>query len=149
VIPTGDQWEYLVQPAFVLASVSTAVIARLTRSALLDVDNRDFMRTARAKGMTDWEAVRHHGLRNAMLPVMTIIALDFGALVGSAVVTEYTFSWPGIGSALADAVDARDAPVILGLSMVVVLVFALVNLLVDVLYVWLDPRIRLRREAGG
>lgn len=146
VVPTGDQWQYLVQPAFVLASVSTAVVARLTRGSLLDVDGRDFMRTARAKGLSEWQTLRRHGLRNALLPVVTWIGVDFGALVGSAVVTEFTFNWPGIGSALADAVGARDAPVILGLSMVVVVVYALVNLVVDLCYVWLDPRIRLRGD---
>jgi peptide/nickel transport system permease protein len=81
-----------------------------------------------------------------MIPVVTLVGLDFGALVGSAVVTEYTFNWPGVGSALADAIDARDAPVILGLSAVVVLVYALVNLATDVVYTWLDPRVRLARE---
>jgi ABC-type dipeptide/oligopeptide/nickel transport system permease component len=146
VIPTGDQWQYLVQPAFVLAAVSTAVVARVTRAALVQVRGEPHMRQARAKGFSEWQAVTRYGLRNAMIPVVTLVGLDFGALVGSAVVTEYTFNWPGVGSALADAIDARDAPVILGLSAVVVLVYALVNLATDVVYTWLDPRVRLARE---
>lgn len=146
VIPTGDQWQYLVQPAFVLAAVSTAVVARVTRATLVQVRGEPYMRQARAKGFSEWQAVTRYGLRNAMIPVVTLVGLDFGALVGSAVVTEYTFNWPGVGSALADAIDARDAPVILGLSAVVVLVYALVNLATDVVYTWLDPRVRLARE---
>ena len=143
IIPAGDQWRYLVMPAFALACVGTAVVARLTRSTMLEVGEADFIRTARAKGLTERKVVFKHTLRNALIPVVTLIGLDLGTLIGSAVLTETVFSWPGIGSAIADAARGRDAPVVIGLTVVVILVYVLVNLLVDLSYALLDPRIRL------
>jgi peptide/nickel transport system permease protein len=104
------------------------------------------MRTARAKGLNERQVITRHGMRNAMLPVVTLIGIDFGTVIGVAVLTETVFSWPGLGSAIADAVTARDAPVILGLTLVVVLVYSIINLLVDLSYAWFDPRVRLGRE---
>ena len=147
VIPTGDQWRYLVLPAVTLACVSTALAARMTRGSMLEVLGADYMRTARAKGLHERDVITRHGLRNAMLPVVTLIGIDFGTVIGSAVLTETVFSWPGLGSLIADAVTRRDAAVLLGLTLVVVLAFAIINLLVDLSYAWFDPRVRLDRDA--
>jgi ABC-type dipeptide/oligopeptide/nickel transport system permease component len=143
VIPTGTQWKYLIQPAFVLALVSAAIVARVTRASMLETARSDYVRTARAKGLSHRQALRRHGMRNAMIPVVTLIGIDFGTLIGAAIITEYTFNWPGVGSRIASAVDSRDAPVLLGLSLVVVVAFVLVNLIVDLSYAWFDPRARV------
>jgi ABC-type dipeptide/oligopeptide/nickel transport system permease component len=142
-IPTGEQWRYLILPAITLAAVGTALLARMTRGSMLEVLRADYMRTARAKGLGERNVVARHGMRNAMLPVITLIGIDLGTVIGSAVLTETAFSWPGLGSEIADAVLERDLPVMLGLTLAVVLVYALVNLVVDVSYAWFDPRIRL------
>jgi oligopeptide transport system permease protein len=142
-IPTGEQWRYLILPAITLASVSTALLARMTRGSMLEVLRADYMRTARSKGLGERDVIVKHGLRNAMLPVVTLIGIDFGTIVGVAVLTETTFSWPGLGSQIVDSVGDRDLPVLLGLTLAVVLVYALANLIVDVSYAWFDPRIRL------
>ncbi len=142
-IPTGEQWRYLILPAVTLACVSTALAARMTRGSMLEVLRADYMRTAKAKGLSERKVVLKHGLRNAMLPVVTLIGIDFGTVIGAAILTETTFSWPGLGSEIANAVGARDLPVLLGLSLAVVLAFALINLLVDISYAFFDPRIRL------
>jgi peptide/nickel transport system permease protein len=142
-IPTGEQWRYLILPAIALASVTTALLARMTRGSMLEVLRADYMRTARAKGLRERDVVLRHGLRNAMLPVVTLIGLDFGTAIGAAVLTETTFTWPGLGSQIAQSVNDRDLPVLLGLTLVVVLAYAFVNIVVDVSYAWFDPRIRL------
>jgi peptide/nickel transport system permease protein len=142
-IPTGEQWRYLILPALALASVTTALLARMTRGSMLEVLRADYMRTARAKGLRERDVVLRHGLRNAMLPVVTLIGLDFGTAIGAAVLTETTFTWPGLGSQIAQSVNDRDLPVLLGLTLVVVLAYAFVNIVVDVSYAWFDPRIRL------
>jgi ABC-type dipeptide/oligopeptide/nickel transport system permease component len=143
VIPTGEQWRYLILPAITLASVTTALLARMTRGSMLEVLRSDYMRTARAKGLRERDVVIRHGLRNAMLPVVTLIGLDFGTAIGAAVLTETTFSWPGLGSQIVTSVNDRDLPVLLGLTLAVVIAYAFVNLIVDVSYAWFDPRIRL------
>jgi len=142
-IPTGEQWRYLVLPAVTLACVSTALLARMTRGSMLEVLRADYMRTARAKGLRERDVVVRHGLRNAMLPVVTLIGIDFGTAIGAAVLTETTFSWPGLGSEIVNAVADRDLPVLLGLTFVVVIAYAFVNIVVDLSYAWFDPRIRL------
>lgn len=146
-IPTGEQWRYLILPAVALASVGTALVARMMRGSMLEVLRADYMRTARAKGLREREIIVKHGMRNAMLPVVTLIGIDFGTVIGVAVLTETTFSWPGLGSAIVEAVGQRDLPVILGLTLVVVLVYAFFNLLVDISYAWFDPRIRYGKGA--
>jgi ABC-type dipeptide/oligopeptide/nickel transport system permease component len=148
-IPTGEQWRYLLLPAVALASVGTALVARMMRGSMLEVLRADYMRTARAKGLSEGGVIVKHGLRNAMLPVVTLIGIDFGTVIGVAVLTEFTFSWPGLGSAIVSAVDQRDLPVLLGLTLVVVLVYAVINLIVDVSYAWFDPRIRFGKDAGS
>jgi ABC-type dipeptide/oligopeptide/nickel transport system permease component len=142
-IPTGEQWRYLILPAITLASVTTALLARMTRGSMLEVLRADYMRTARSKGLGERQVVLKHGLRNAMLPVVTLIGIDFGTAIGAAVLTEFTFNWPGLGSQIVTSVTQRDLPVLLGLTLAVVLAYAFVNLLVDVSYAWFDPRIRL------
>ncbi|HZB40362.1 MAG TPA: ABC transporter permease [Ilumatobacter sp.] len=142
-IPTGEQWRYLILPAITLASVTTALLARMTRGSMLEVLRADYMRTAKSKGLGERDVVLRHGLRNAMLPVVTLIGLDFGTAIGAAVLTEFTFNWPGLGSEIVTSVQQRDLPVLLGLTLAVVLAYAFVNLVVDVSYAWFDPRIRL------
>lgn len=143
LIPDRAQLRQLVQPAIVLATVSTAVIARLTRTTMLEAASSEHVRTARAKGLTERLIARRHTLRNALIPVVTYIGIDIGTLVGSAILTETVFGWPGLGSKIANAAAERDLPVMLTLSMAVIFVYGLTSLLVDVLYAWLDPRIRL------
>jgi oligopeptide transport system permease protein len=146
-IPTGDQWRYLALPAITLACVSTALAARMMRGSMLEVMRADYMRTARAKGLNERKVILKHGMRNALIPVVTLIGLDFGTVIGAAVLTETVFSWPGLGSEIADSVIQRDLPVTLGLTLVVVLVYAVINLLVDISYAWFDPRIRLGQDT--
>ena len=110
-IPTGEQWRYLILPAVTLACVST--LAAHDRGSMLEVLRADYMRTAKAKGLSERSVVVKHGLRNAMLPVVTLIGIDFGTVIGAAILTETTFSWPGLGR-IAQAVSARDLPVLLG-----------------------------------
>lgn len=146
-IPTGDGWRYLVMPAIVLASVSTALAARMMRGSMLEVMRADYMRTARAKGLNERGVIMKHGLRNALIPVVTLVGIDFGTVIGAAVLTETVFNWPGLGSEIADSVIQRDLPVMLGLTLAVVLAYSVINLLVDLSYAFFDPRIRLG-QAG-
>ena len=148
-IPTGDQWRYLILPAVTLACVSTALAARMTRGSMLEVLRADYMRTARAKGLGERQVIYGHGLRNAMLPVITLIGIDFGTVIGAAVLTETVYSWPGLGSEIANAITDRDLPVLLGLTLAVTIAFSLTNLLVDLSYAWFDPRIRLGEDASA
>jgi peptide/nickel transport system permease protein len=125
-----------------LATVPLAIIARMTRSSLLEVLRQDYVRTARAKGLTERRVVSRHALKNAFIPVITVIGLNVGALLGGAILTETIFAWPGVGRLVVDAIFARDYPLVQGVVLVIALVFVLVNLLVDVSYAVLDPRIR-------
>lgn len=146
-IPVGEQWRYLIMPAITLASVSTALAARMMRGSMLEVLKADYMRTARAKGLTDRKVILGHGLRNALIPVVTLIGIDFGTTIGAAVLTETVYSWPGLGSAIASSVIERDLPILLGLTLAVVLAYAVINLLVDLSYAYFDPRIRLGQDT--
>jgi len=132
---------HLVLPSVALAAASTALVARMTRSSLLEVVNQDYIRTARAKGLSERLVVYKHALKNALIPVFTVVGLQFGALLGGAVLTETTFSLPGVGKLAVDAILNGDMPLVNGIVLLVALAFVLVNLLVDVLYGWLDPRI--------
>lgn len=132
---------HLVLPAVALASYSTAIIARMTRSTMLEVVRQDYIRTARAKGLAERVVVFRHALRNALIPVVTVIGLQMGSLLGGAVLTETVFSWPGIGSLLVNAILAGDYPLVQGSVIFIATVYVLVNLAVDVLYAFLDPRI--------
>lgn len=138
-----DAVRHLVLPAVALSTIPTAIIARMTRSSLLDVMGRDYIRTARAKGAPERSVVIRHGLRNAMLPVVTIIGLQLGALLSGAVLTETVFSLAGVGTMLFEAITARDFPIIQGFVVIIATGYVMVNLLVDISYAYLDPRIRL------
>jgi ABC-type dipeptide/oligopeptide/nickel transport system permease component len=141
--PTGTgTWKHLVMPVVALAANSMAIQARMTRACMLEVLRSDYIRTARAKGLAEWKVIYKHALRNALVPIVTIIGLQFGTLLGGAVLTETVFALPGIGRLLIDAISFRDYPVIQGTVLVITVGFVLVNLLVDVLYGYLDPRIR-------
>jgi len=140
---------HLILPAFSLAAISIGYIARMMRSSMLEVINKDYIRTARAKGLSEKAVILHHALRNAFIPVITVIGINFASLLGGAVATETVFAWPGLGRAAVDAIRVRDLPVVEGCVMFLSFIFVLVNLLVDLSYAWLDPRIRLdgRKEA--
>jgi len=136
-------FSHLVLPSVTLATVIIGRLARLVRSSMLEVLNRDFVRTARAKGLVEWRVLVVHALRNAAMPIVTLLGLQLAQLLGGAVVTETIFAWPGIGSIVVEAVFNRDFPIVQGVTLVVSTIFVLVNLLVDLSYVVLDPRIRL------
>jgi peptide/nickel transport system permease protein len=137
-----DSIKHLILPAIALGSIPLAIITRITRASVLDVQNEDYVRTARAKGLAPLTVDRRHVLRNAMLPITTIIGLQVGLLLSGAVLTETVFAWPGIGSWLRDAIFNRDYPVIQGGILFVALIFVLVNLIVDISYAVINPRIR-------
>ena len=138
-----DVLKHLILPAIALGSIPLAIIARITRAAVLDVQNEDYVRTARAKGLAPGIVDRRHVLRNALLPIVTVIGLQTGFLLAGAVLTESVFAWPGVGAWLVDAIEFRNYPVLQGGILFLALVFVLVNLIVDVSYAFLNPRIRL------
>jgi peptide/nickel transport system permease protein len=138
-----DAFEHLILPAIALGSIPLAIIARITRASVLDVQNEDYVRTARAKGLAPRVVDSRHVFRNALLPVVTIIGLQTGLLLSGAILTEHVFSIPGIGSWLAEAIFDRDYPVLQGGILFVAVVFVLINLLVDLSYGLIDPRVRV------
>src|SRR5579871_565501 len=145
-LPTGGmtQLQSVVLPGITLASASAAVIARFTRSSLLEVLGEDFVRTARAKGVTERRVLVRHTLRNALIPVVTLVGLEFGFLLGGAIVVETVFSWPGLGWLLVQSIDFRDYPVLTAEILLFSVEFLAINLIVDVLYAALDPRVVYR-----
>ena len=140
----GDALRHLLLPAVALGTIPLSIIARMTRSSLLDVLGQDYVRTARAKGLGERAVVLRHGLRNAILPVVTVIGLSLGGLLAGAVLTESIFGLSGIGKMITDGVTSRDYAVVQGLTLVTAVIYVLVNLVVDVSYAFLDPRIRLQ-----
>ncbi|MCG8356200.1 MAG: ABC transporter permease subunit [Kiloniellales bacterium] len=136
---------HLVLPTFVLATIPIAVIARQTRSAMLEVLSEDYVRTARAKGLPPWRVIGLHALRNALIPVVTVIGLQVGVLLAGAILTETIFSWPGIGKWMVDSIFRRDYPSVQGGLLLIALIVMLVNLVVDLLYGLINPRIRHTR----
>lgn len=139
----GDAVKHLILPSIALGTIPLSIIARITRSNLLDILGLDYIRTARAKGVIERAVIFKHAMRNAMLPLVTIIGLQFGALLGGAVLTESVFGLPGVGKFLVDSIFARDYPVVQGFTLAIALMFVFVNLLVDISYAYLDPRVRL------
>jgi peptide/nickel transport system permease protein len=133
---------HLIMPALALGTIPMAVVMRMTRSSMLEVMGEDYVRTARAKGVVPWRVVFKHALRNAMLPTITVIGLQVGLLMGGAIITETIFSWPGIGLYAYDSIYSRDYASIQGVVLYGALLFVLINLLVDILYAVLDPRVR-------
>lgn len=135
-------FSHIILPAIALGMYSAALIARMTRSTMLEVLGQDYIRTARAKGLFEKVVIGIHGLRNAMIPIITVIGLQLGTLLGGAVLTETVFSWPGVGSYTVNSILKSDFTVVQGTVVYLALIFVLVNLIVDVLYVYLDPRIK-------
>ncbi|GAB2701861.1 MULTISPECIES: glutathione ABC transporter permease GsiC [Comamonas] len=145
-LPTvgADSWKHYVLPSLTLGAAVAAVMARFTRSSFIDILKEDYVRTARAKGLKETVVVIKHGLRNAMIPVVTMMGLQFGFLLGGSIVVEVVFNWPGMGRLLVDAVEMRDYPIIQALVLLFSLEFILINLVVDLLYAWINPTIRYR-----
>ena len=139
-----DAFRHLILPAIALGTIPLAIIARITRSSLLEVLGLDYVRTARAKGLTERAVVLRHAARNALLPVVTIIGLQLGALLSGAVLTETVFNLAGVGRTLFEAISGRDYVVIQGFTLFIAFIYVMVNLLVDISYGFLDPRIRQR-----
>ncbi len=138
-----DSFKHLILPAVAVGTIPMAIIARMTRSSLLEVLGLDYVRTARAKGLIERKVISKHAMRNAMIPIVTIIGIETGSLLSGAVLTETVFSLPGFGTGLVGAILARDYPVVQGFTIVIALIFVLVNLIVDLSYAYLDPRIRI------
>ena len=134
--------KHLILPAIALGSIPTAIIARMTRSTMLEVVKQDYVRTARAKGLLERPVIFGHALKNALIPIITVIGLQLGSLLSGAVLTETVFSWPGVGKYVVDAILVTDYPVVQGAVMMLAVVFVLVNLIVDIIYAFVDPRIK-------
>lgn len=141
---SGDfpDWVHLILPAITLASVSTAYVARIMRSQMLEAMGQDYIRTAEAKGLTRRAVTFRHALKNALIPVVTFVGIDFGVMMGGAILTETVFSWPGVGREIYLAVGQRDWPIVMGGVIIIVFLVMIINLLVDLSYALLDPRIR-------
>ena len=138
----GDNWQSAILPSITLASFSMALIARMTRASVMEVISEDYVRTARAKGQTNLIVITRHVLRNALIPVVTVVGLQFGSLLGGAILTETIFAWPGLGQILVSSMYSRDYPMVQGLVLLFAALVILVNLVVDILYIVIDPRIR-------
>jgi peptide/nickel transport system permease protein len=143
-----DALRHMVLPAVTLSLYSLAIITRITRSSMLDSLKQDYVRTARAKGLGEKTVIYKHALRTSMNPVVTVIGLQFGSLLGGAVLTETVYSWPGIGSYIVNCVLKSDFPVVQGAVLMIATIYVIVNLLVDVLYTFLDPRIKYVNKEG-
>jgi peptide/nickel transport system permease protein len=139
----GDAVEHLILPAVTLMTVSLATTARITRSTMLEVLNQDYIRTAYAKGLRSRSVIFKHAFSNALLPIITIVGLQLGGLLSGAVLTETIFSWPGVGKWLFDSIVARDYPIVQSVTLIVAVIYVSVNFLVDVLYTFADPRVRV------
>jgi peptide/nickel transport system permease protein len=137
-----DLLAHLILPAVTLAAASLTIIARLTRSTMLDILSQDYIRTARAKGLVEGRVIFRHGLKNALIPIVTVVGVQAGYLLGGAVLTETVFAWPGVGLLMVQGILARDFPLVQGCVLVIALTFVLINLAVDLLYAYLDPRIQ-------
>jgi ABC-type dipeptide/oligopeptide/nickel transport system permease component len=149
-LPTGGRGGlvFLILPTIALSARLVAIIARMTRAAMLDVMTQDYVRTARAKGLRARSVVTGHAFRNALIPIITIVGLQFGSLLAGSIVVEIVFSWPGLGGLLINAVNTRDYPMVQGITLFYTLAFMLVNLGTDLLYGVVDPRIRLAQSRG-
>jgi peptide/nickel transport system permease protein len=137
-----DVMRHLILPSLALGTIPMAMIARVTRSSMLEVLRQDFIRTERAKGLSETVVIYKHAVRNAMVPVVTVIGLNFGLLLAGAILTETVFSWPGVGRLVVEAVYERDYPLVIGCILVFAIVFVVVNLITDILYTYIDPRIK-------
>jgi peptide/nickel transport system permease protein len=143
-----DAGIHIILPALTLGMYSMAIITRMTRSTMLDTLGQDYIRTARAKGISEARVIGKHALRNSMIPVTTVIGLQFGALLGGALLTESVFSWPGIGKFTIDCIQKSDFPIVQGIVLLVAVIFVVVNLAADLFYAYLDPRIKFAPKKG-
>ena len=143
-----DALRHMILPAVTLSLYSMAIIARMTRSSMLDTLKQDYIRTAKAKGISDGKVDIKHALRNALMPIVTVIGLQLGSLLGGAVLTESVYSWPGLGNYTVQCIMKSDFPVIQGVVLLIAVIFVLMNLLVDVLYAFLDPRIKYAKKEA-
>lgn len=141
-------WAHIILPALTLAAVSTAYAARVARSQLLETMGQDYMTVAAGKGLSPTQVVLRHGMKNAMIPVVTFLGLDLGAMIGGTILTETVFGWPGVGLQIYNAVMVRDWPIVFGGALIIVILVMVINLLVDIAYAFLDPRIKVRAAAG-
>lgn len=137
----------LVLPALTLGTALAAILSRMIRASLLEVLNEDYVRTARAKGLTEYRVIVGHALRNALLPVITLLGLQLGALLGGAVITETVFSWPGIGQLTVEAINRRDYPVVQACVLLISVTYVVINTLTDMAYAWFDPRLRFATKS--
>jgi ABC-type dipeptide/oligopeptide/nickel transport system permease component len=146
--PTGmGSVRHITLPSITLGLASAALMARITRSSMLKVLKQDFVTTARAQGLVERVVVYKHALKNALIPVVTVLGLQFGILLGGAVLTETVFAWPGVGRLLVDSILRRDYPVVQGTVMLLAFLFVIINLVVDIIYAFLDPRIHYQGEG--
>ena len=143
LLPTSGRGDFsnLILPAVTLAAAQVALVSRIMRSSMLEVMRQDYIRTARAKGLSEWAVVLRHALRNAFAPVVTVLGLQIGTLLGGAIITETVFAWPGAGNLLVNSIGARDYPVVQAMVVISALVFVITNLIVDIIYILLDPRV--------
>ena len=143
-LPSGGYgtWQNLILPAFTAGAACAANIARITRSSMLEIIRQDYMRTARAKGVSKTKVVLHHGMKNCWIPVITVAGLQFGTLLGGIVIIENVFAWPGVGNFLLTSITSKDTPCVLGSIVLFTVVFSIVNLIVDIIYAFVDPRIK-------
>ena len=147
--PSGfGSFKQLIMPAVALGMQSTAVVARMTRSSMLEVIRQDYVKTARAKGQKEFVVIMRHVFRNALIPVITVVGLQIGAMLGGSVMTESVFAWPGIGRLMVQSINKRDIPMVLGCVIMFSVSFSIINLLVDILYGYVDPRIKSQYKAG-
>ncbi|WP_218142294.1 ABC transporter permease [Marininema mesophilum] len=142
----GNALQHIILPAIALGTIPMAYIARMTRSSMLEVMSSDYVRTARAKGVSEFLIIYKHTLRNAFIPILTVFGLQMGLLLGGAILTETIFSWPGIGRYVYEAINNRDYPVIQSGILLIAFIFVIINLIVDLLYAWVDPRIQYGKE---
>ncbi|WP_020613815.1 ABC transporter permease [Sediminispirochaeta bajacaliforniensis] len=139
----------LVLPAITLGTGAAATVVRMTRSSMLEVIRQDYISTARAKGLSEKAVTKHHMLKNAMIPIVTAVGLQFGQLLGGAMLTETIFSWPGLGRLMVDSITSKDIPMVLGAVIFMAVMFSFVNLLVDIIYAFIDPRIKSQYDKAG
>jgi len=149
--PSGgaSEWKSIILPALTLGVASTASITRTMRSSMLEVIRQDYIRTAKAKGVGKAMVIIKHALRNALIPTLTVIGLEFGELLGGAILTETVFSWPGIGRLMVESIQRKDTPMVLGCIIVFSVAFSVVNLSIDILYAFIDPRIKTTYQKKG
>ena len=143
-----DSWKSIVLPAVTLSVNSLAMITRMTRSSMMETIRQDYIRTARAKGLKESVVTIKHALRNAMIPIVTTVGLQFGFSLGGAVLVETVFAWPGIGRLLVECIKLKDTPVVVACVLVLATMFSIINLCIDILYAFLDPRIRAQYKTA-